>query len=67
MEIKGLPREFVYDGKVLPEINEKLSPKEVLATYSNTYPELNNGQVTGPEIKDEKQIFTFKTILGEKG
>ncbi len=67
MEIKGLERKFVYDNKQLPEINVKLSPKEVMNVYSNTYPELNNGQVVGPEIVEEKQVFTFKTILGEKG
>ncbi len=67
MQIKGLEREFIYNGNILPEINVKLPPKEVMQVWSNTYPELNNGQVIGPEIKDEKQVFTFKTILGEKG
>ena len=67
MEIKGLERKFLYDNKELPEINVKLSPKEVMNVWSNTYPELNNGQVVGPEIVDEQQVFTFKSILGEKG
>ena len=67
MEIKGLEREFVYDGKTLPDINKDLSPKEVMDVYANTYPELNNGQIVGPEIVDTKQIYTLKTLLGTKG
>jgi PRTRC genetic system protein C len=67
LEVKGLERQFIYDEKMLPDINTSLSAKQVMEVYSNTYPELNNGQIVGPEIKDGKQVFTFKTILGTKG
>lgn len=67
LEIKGLKRVFRYNDKNLPDINESMTPQEVMDVYSNTYPELTNGSITGPEIKDEKQVFTFKTIVGTKG
>lgn len=67
LEIKGIPRVFKYNDKELPEINPDLPPKQVMEVYSNTYPELNNAKLSGPEIKDGKQVFTFSAVLGTKG
>jgi PRTRC genetic system protein C len=60
-----LKRVFVYKNKELPEIMG--SPEANLKHYETIYPELVNGMVTGPEIKDEKVIYTFEPKVGTKG
>lgn len=67
LQITVLKRKFIFEEKELPEINEKLSAKQVADFYSGQYPELNNATIVGPEIKDGEQVFTFKTVLGQKG
>lgn len=67
LEIKGIPRVFMFDGKELQDPNPDLTPQEVMDLYSANHPELNNGKVVGPEIKDDRQEFTFSAVLGEKG
>ena len=67
MEIEKLKRVFKFNDQELADSNPNLTPKEVMELYSNQYPELNNGKITGPVIDDDKQVFTFKTILGSKG
>ena len=67
MEVTNLKRKFLFNDQELPDSNPNLTPKEVMELYSNTYPELNNGNLTGPVIEDDMQVFTFKTILGSKG
>ena len=67
LSIKNLVREFSFNDTILPDPNPTLSPDEVMALYSGTYPELNNATLVGPEIVEDKQVFTFKTVLGTKG
>lgn len=67
MQVANLKRKFIFNDMELTDIHEDMSPKEVMEVYSNTYPELNNGNITGPVIKDDVQVFTFKTVLGSKG
>lgn len=67
LEIAVLPRKFFFEKEELPDPNNTLKVKEVVDFYSMQYPELNNASIVGPEIKDGAQVFTFKTILGDKG
>lgn len=68
LSIKNVERKFSLDGKTtLPDPNPALSVKEVQDLYSNQYPELNNATIEGPVMKKDVQVFTFKTVLGEKG
>ena len=67
MEVTNLKRVFKFNDDELADSNPNLTPTEVMELYSNTYPELNNGTISGPVIEDDKQVFTFKTQLGSKG
>lgn len=67
LDITILQRKFAFEEHGLPDPNRELSVMEVRDFYSNTYPELNNASIIGPEIKDGAQVFSFKTNLGSKG
>lgn len=71
MERLTLKREFIHEKgqqKIsLADPNPDMTPDQVLAFYSGTYPELNNATVNGPVYKGDKQLFTFKTTVGTKG
>lgn len=67
LSIKAIKREFIINDKSCPDPNPELSVKEVMDLYSNQFPELNNATVSGPELKKDKQVFTFVTKLGDKG
>lgn len=71
LETKEMKRVFSFqkNGKTVelsdPEIG--MSTDEVLAFYANTYPELTTATVQGPEIKNDRAVYTFKTTIGTKG
>jgi PRTRC genetic system protein C len=62
-----LQRVFNYKKEKLQDPNPALSPVEVLDHYSDTYPELVNATMTGPDIKDDKASFEFVVKFKEKG
>lgn len=71
LSIKGLERSFSFkkdkNDITLPDPDQSMTPDQVMGFYSNTYPELTTSTVHGPEIKDDKAIYTFKTTIGTKG
>ena len=67
VKTQAVQREFSYNGIALPEIGLQFSPTEVRDVYSATYPELASAEVTGPEQKGDKLVFTFKRAVGTKG
>lgn len=66
-----LKRSFILDkaGKKseLADPNPDFTPEEVLKYYSVMHPELTNSSVFGPEVKENKLEFSFKTSVGTKG
>ena len=44
-----------------------LSPDEVMAFYSGTYPELTTSTCHGPKVEGDKAVYEFKTVVGTKG
>lgn len=52
---------------MLDDPNPALTMDEVMMYYSNIYPELTTATVSGPEIKDDKLFYEFKTTIGTKG
>lgn len=48
-------------------INPAEAPEIVMSYYSNMYPELTTASVHGPEIKEDKAVYEFKTTIGTKG
>ena len=41
--------------------------KGVRQMYASSYPQIITAVVSGPELVDGKQVFTFKTAVGTKG
>lgn len=71
MKKEILKRVFVMeDGKnkvTLADPNRNMTPDQVLQFYSNTYPQLTNSAVHGPEYKGDTVSYMFKTTVGTKG
>jgi len=65
--IKQLTRVFEYSGMELADPGSTMSPDQVRDTYSAAYPELANAEVTGPETRGDKLVYTFKRAAGAKG
>lgn len=66
-----LKREFVVESKgnkvVLPDPDPNMSPDQVMAFYSNTYPELVTSSCDGPAYENDRMVYSFKTTVGTKG
>lgn len=67
LQIEILQRKFVFDKQTLPDPNPDFSAEQVREFYSAQYPELNNASIVGPNIINDSQEFSFKTVLGTKG
>lgn len=67
LEVINLKRKFVLDEQTLADPNPDFSTDEVLGFYSVKHPELTTATVTGPEVKGDEAIYTFKTTVGTKG
>lgn len=65
--IHNFPREFRFGDQKLPDPNPNISPKEVARIYSNQYPELTTANIVGPELKEEKAVYTFESSFKPKG
>lgn len=69
--INGMERSFTFkkgnETITLSDINSTDTPEAVMSYYSNMYPELTTATVHGPEIKDDKAVYQFKTTIGTKG
>jgi PRTRC genetic system protein C len=67
LNVKIFPRVFKHKEQMLPDPNPDLSPEEVMAYYSNQYPELTTSNVFGPKIENDTALYEFKTTVGTKG
>lgn len=67
LNVTKFPRVFKHGKNELPDPNPALSPEEVMAYYSNQYPELTTSNIFGPKIENDKAVYEFKTTVGTKG
>lgn len=67
LEVINLKRVFMLDGKELNDPNPAFNVDEVMGFHSVKYPELTTSTVSGPEIKDDTAVYTFKSTIGTKG
>lgn len=69
--VNGMERSFTFkkgnEQIELSDPNFADSPEAVMSYYANIYPELTTASVHGPEIKEDKAIYEFKTTIGTKG
>jgi PRTRC genetic system protein C len=65
--IQQTERLFRYSGGlVLPDPDPSLGIEALRQEYASSYPEIITAAVTGPELVDGRQVFTFKTAVGTK-
>lgn len=65
--VATLIRVFLYAGMELPDCGNSLTPAEVRDVYSASYPELTSAEVSGPDMKGDKLVWTFRRTVGTKG
>jgi PRTRC genetic system protein C len=49
---------------VLPDPDPSLGIEAVRQVYASSYPEIITAAVSGPDVVDGKEVFTFKTAVG---
>ncbi len=67
MHVEHTQRSFRYSGLVLPDPDPSLGIEAVRSVYASTYPEIVTAAVSGPELVDGKQVYTFQKAIGTKG
>ena len=60
-------RVFYYNQVRLDDPDLSLSPEEVKDFYSDVYPELAQGVIEGPDLKEEGAVYTLRKAVGTKG
>ncbi|MGX7004154.1 PRTRC system protein C [Caballeronia sp. KNU42] len=67
MKTESLAREFRYNGAKLTDPSPKFSLQQIRDFYANTYPEIVNAEIEGPEVVANKNVYTFRRAVGTKG
>ncbi|WP_063822410.1 PRTRC system protein C [Burkholderia cenocepacia] len=67
MQTETLIREFRYNGARLTDPSPAFSLHQVRDFYGNTYPEIVNAEIEGPEILGNRNVYTFRRAVGTKG
>lgn len=67
MQIQKLTRQFRYNGAKLADPSPAFSLQQVRDFYANTYPEIVNAEIEGPELQGDLQVYTFRRAVGTKG
>jgi len=67
IKVEKAEREFVLDGKMLPDPNPSMSVEQVREMYIPAHPEITTAAVSGPEPVDGKVRYTFSRAIGAKG
>lgn len=67
LQVTEIERVFKFKNTVLTDPDPDFTPDEVLAFYSNTYPELTTSSVHSQLTEEGIMEYTFKTTIGTKG
>lgn len=67
MKTENLTRTFRYNGAKLTDPSPEFSLQQVRDFYGNTYPEIVNAEIEGPEVVGNTNVFTFRRAVGTKG
>lgn len=73
LEVSTPKREFVItkknkkDNIILPDPHPEMTVPEVINHYKPKYPEISAASVTGPKMEENKAVYSFSTVIGEKG
>jgi len=69
MTLKPVTRVFIIASskQKLADPNPALKPAEVMQHYTGQFPALANADVTGGEVKNGTQTYTFTARVEKKG
>jgi PRTRC genetic system protein C len=67
IQVTTLERQFVFDGRTLPDPDPTKSVEQVREMYIPTLPEITTAKVVGPECVEGKMRYTFTRAIGDKG
>lgn len=72
LQVSTPKREFLIKKKgskdiVLPDPHPDMSIAEVVNHYKGQYPEISTSSVDGPKVEADKAVYSFSTVLGDKG
>ena len=67
MQTTQLTREFRYNGVRLADPSPNFTLDQVRDFYANTYPEILNADIDGPNVEGTQQVYTFRRAVGTKG
>ncbi len=67
MQVIQLTREFRYNGVRLADPSPKFTLEQVRDFYANTYPEMLNADIDGPNVEGTLQVYGFRRAVGRKG
>lgn len=73
LQVSTPKREFVVkkknskDNIILKDPHPDLTIQEVIQHYKGRYPEISTAKVDGPKMEENKAVYHFNTVLGDKG
>lgn len=73
LQVSTAKREFIIkkgkakDNLVLRDPHPDMTPQEVQQYYKGRYPELASASIEGPKMEENKAVYTFNSVLGDKG
>ncbi|WP_405126738.1 PRTRC system protein C [Ralstonia pseudosolanacearum] len=67
MQVIQLSREFRYNSVRLADPSPKFTLEQVRDFYANTYPEILNADIDGPNVEGALQVYGFRRAVGRKG
>lgn len=67
MQTEALARDFRYNGARLTDPSPAFTLAQVRDFYANTYPEIVNAEIEGPDVIGNRNVFTFRRAVGTKG
>jgi PRTRC genetic system protein C len=71
--VKSAKREFRVktknkkDSIVLKDPHPEMTLEEVKHYYKSRYPEIATAMVEGPKMEENKSVYVFNTVMGDKG
>ena len=67
IQVDPLEREFIFNGRSLPDPGSNLSVEQVREVYIPSNPDITTATVVGPETINGKLRYTFTRAIGDKG
>lgn len=68
LQVKPMPRIFVFEDVEYEDPNPNWDTKQVLNHLADVVdPKITNSNLSGPEIKNEKLVYTVNATVGRKG